>query len=80
MPTNNGLLTVEPVSGSELLMHNFGNKLARGVDLTSAERFAACTIVAQDNANRFGPTPDTFTVEQPDLPESVKGAIADYNS
>ena len=61
-------------------MHNFSNKLARGGELTSAERFAACTIVAHDNSARFGPTPETFKLDQPDLPESVKGALANYSS
>ncbi len=82
MPINvqDGGITVKPLRGSEIAMHNLGNKLARGQELNTNEFFQAVSLASQNIREKFGPVPANMEVNPPDLPESTKGVLANYAS
>ena len=71
-------LTVPTIKGSDLLLHDLGSKVARGVELNSPERVMAISTAAYTESGRYGPTIETFELKPMDLPESTKGVLADY--
>ena len=69
---------VEPVSKTDLVLHSIGRKVASGADLSMPERLMAMTATAQVTANNYGPGPEDMVVQAPELPEMVKGVLANY--
>ena len=43
-----------------------------------SERLMAMTATAQSTADRYGPGPADMVLQPPDLPETVKGVLANY--
>ena len=72
--------SVPIVDGNEILMRSFNNKMSRGVELNSPERFMAISAANYESAGKFGPTIEEYTVATPELPESTKGVLANYAS
>jgi hypothetical protein len=66
------------VSGSEILLGSLGRKLSHGGELNNPEQLMAVSNAAKMTAGYYGPTPEEFTITKPELPESVKGVLADY--
>lgn len=71
---------LEPVSSNEAVLTQIGRKLGSGVELSLPERLMAMTATAKSTANYYGPGPAEMVIQQPDLPETVKGVLANYIS
>lgn len=71
---------LEPVSAPETVLTTLGRKLGSGSDLTLAERLMAMTATAKSTANSYGPGPADMVLQKPELPETVKGVLANYIS
>ena len=69
---------VKPVDITENVLTMLGRKMSSGRDLTMSERLMAMTATAQTTSNRYGPGPADMVVQQPELPETVKGVLANY--
>ena len=69
---------IKVISGSEILLGDLGRKLSHGGELNNPEQLMAVSNAARQTAGYYGPTPEEFTIRQPELPESVKGVLADY--
>lgn len=69
---------VEPVSKTELVLTSLGRKMGSGAELTMPERLMAMTATAQVTANNYGPGPEDMVLQKPELPEMVKGVLANY--
>lgn len=69
---------LEPISTTEGVLRTLGRKLNSGVELTMPERLMAMTATAQVTANNYGPGPADMVLQQPELPETVKGVLAHY--
>ena len=63
---------------TENVLTMLGRKMSSGRDLTMSERLMAMTATAQTTSNRYGPGPADMVVQQPELPETVKGVLANY--
>lgn len=70
----------QPVDATENVLTHLGRKVASGIELSMAERLMASTATAQVTADRYGPGPADMVVQQPQLPETVKGVLASYIS
>lgn len=70
--------TIKPVSITENVLTMLGRKVRSGRDLTMSERLMAMTATAQSTADRYGPGPADMVLQPPDLPETVKGVLANY--
>lgn len=71
---------LEPVSRTDAVLTQLGRKIGSGSELSLPERLMAMTATAQATANRYGPGPADMVVQQPQLPETVKGVLASYIS
>lgn len=60
------------------VMTNLGRKVASNMELTTVERMMAMTASVQMNSDRYGPGPAEMRLETPELPETVKGILANY--
>ena len=60
------------------VLTSLGRKIGAGQELTTTERLMAMTATAQSTADRYGPGPADMVVQQPELPETVKGVLASY--
>ena len=69
---------VKPVDITENVLTMLGRKMSSGRDLTMSERLMAMTATAQTTSNRYGPGPADMVVQQPELPETVKGVLANF--
>ncbi|MBD5641035.1 MAG: hypothetical protein HDQ91_01275 [Desulfovibrio sp.] len=69
-----------PVSRTEMVLTHLGRKIGSGADLAMSERLMAMTAAAQVTANNYGPGPAEMVLQQPQLPETVKGILAGYIS
>lgn len=69
-------LTVHTVAGTDLVMQNIGNKLARGSELTNIEHLIPISVAAHDANTRL--MPDLTQPVHQELPEVAKGAIANH--
>jgi hypothetical protein len=69
---------VQPISATEIVLSTLGNKYISGRELTLAERLMALSASAQILAGEYGPGPAEMVVTPPELPESVKGLLANY--
>ena len=69
---------VKPVDITENVLNMLGRKMSSGRDLTMSERLMAMTATAQTTSNRYGPGPADMVVQQPELPETVKGVLANF--
>ena len=70
--------TIKPVNITENVLTMLGRKVSSGRDLTMSERLMAMTATAQSTADRYGPGPADMVLQTPDLPETVKGVLANY--
>ena len=70
--------TIKPVNITENVLTMLGRKVSSGRDLTMSERLMAMTATAQSTADRYGPGPADMVLQPPDLPETVKGVLANY--
>ncbi len=70
--------TIKPVNITENVLTMLGRKVRSGRDLTMSERLMAMTATAQSTADRYGPGPAEMVLQPPDLPETVKGVLANY--
>lgn len=61
-----------------LVLTNLGRKFVTGGKLTMAENLMALSAAAATTADSYGPGPATMVVKTPELPESVKGLLANY--
>lgn len=69
---------IEPVSKTDLVLTSLGRKVGSGAALSMPERLMAMTATAQVTANNYGPGPEDMVVQAPELPEMVKGVLANY--
>lgn len=69
---------IEPTSVTENVLRSLGRKIGSGVELTIPERLMAMTATAQVTANNYGPGPEDMVLQRPELPETVKGVLANY--
>ena len=65
-------------AANENVLTMLGRKVSSGRDLTMSERLMAMTATAQSTADRYGPGPADMVLQPPDLPETVKGVLANY--
>ena len=70
--------TVSPLSLSENVLTILGNKLAAGQELTMTERLMALSASGAIIANKYGPGPAEMVLAPPQLPEDVRGLLANY--
>ena len=70
--------TVSPLNISEDVLGILGNKIASGRELTMAERMMALSASGAIVASAYGPGPTELVVKTPELPENVKGMLANY--
>ena len=70
--------TVSPLNISENILGILGNKVAAGRTLTMAERMMALSAAGAITASAYGPGPAEMVVKTPELPENVKGMLANY--
>lgn len=69
---------VSPMAITENVLTMLGNKISSGRDLTMSERLMAMTASARSTSNAYGPGPAEMELKTPELPESVKGVLANY--
>lgn len=69
---------VSPMAIAENVLTMLGNKVGSGRDLTMSERLMAMTASARSTSNSYGPGPAEMELKTPELPESVKGVLANY--
>lgn len=69
---------LEPTSATENVLRALGRKVGSGVELTLPESLMAMTATAQSTANNYGPGPAEMRLQRPELPETVKGVLAQY--
>ena len=69
---------LEPVSATETVLRTLGRKIGSGSELSMPERLMAMTATAQVTANNYGPGPEDMVLQRPELPEMVKGVLANY--
>ncbi|WP_022656983.1 hypothetical protein [uncultured Desulfovibrio sp.] len=70
--------SIKPVNITENVLTMLGREISSGRELTIPERLMAMTAAAQSTANRYGPGPADMVLQPPDLPETVKGVLANY--
>lgn len=73
-------IKIEPISANENVLFALGRKVGAGSELTLAENCMALGAAAQVTKNNYGPGPAEMEVKQLELPESVKGILAEYSS
>ncbi len=76
----NDIPAPDPVRGSRMILEGAGRRYVTGQNLTIAETNMSVIASAQENANKFGPGPQDFTVSTPDIPESVKGSLVSHGT
>ena len=69
---------LEPVSSNEAVLQQLGRKIGSGMELSMPERLMAMTATAKSTANYYGPGPAEMVLQKPELPETVKGVLANY--
>ena len=69
---------LEPVSSNEAVLQQLGRKIGSGMELSMPERLMAMTATAKSTANYYGPGPADMVLQKPELPETVKGVLANY--
>ena len=69
---------LQPISANEAVITQLGRKLSSGVELSLPERLMAMTATARSTADTYGPGPAEMVVQKPELPETVKGVLAQY--
>ncbi len=70
--------TVSPLSLSENVLTILGNKLAAGQELTMTERLMALSAAGAIVASKYGPGPAEMVLTPPQLPEDIRGLLANY--
>jgi hypothetical protein len=73
-------LATGTLSNTDMVMSMLGSKVASGQKLTLAEDLIAMTMTTRILFESMGPTPSTMKVRPVELPENVKGVLADYAS
>lgn len=71
-------IKIEPTSVTENVLSALGRKVGAGAELTLSERLMAMTATAQTTKNMYGPGPADMVLQKPELPETVKGVLAQY--
>lgn len=72
------LTIAKPLDITESVLTMLGTKVSTGHELTMPERLMAMTATAQTTADRYGPGPADMVLQKPELPEVVKGVLANY--
>ena len=75
--TDMGLVS-PTVRGVDMVMHNLGNKLSRGVSLTSGEQLIPITVGAHSAMYAYGSDMAHFRLSEKAMPEIALGALANY--
>ena len=73
-------LTVKPVSAVENTLSILGRKFVSTGNLTPPEELMARTTAARELRSYYGPDLKDIEVHTTELPESVKGLLADHAS
>ena len=73
-------IKIEPTSANENVLTSLGRKIGAGSELTLPERLMAMTATARSTKNYYGPGPADMVLQKPELPETVKGVLAQYIS
>lgn len=68
----------QPIDGAETVLYSLGSKLSAGRELVNVENIMAMSTAASVSKRQFGPGPDEMQVSRPELPEQVKGVLAQY--
>ncbi|HJA79532.1 hypothetical protein [uncultured Desulfovibrio sp.] len=71
-------LTTPVVDANQAILGFLGRKLDNGQELTGIENLMAMTASAKELRQDYGPTPADMQLEKPELPETVKGVLANY--
>ncbi|MBB5143351.1 hypothetical protein [Desulfovibrio intestinalis] len=69
---------ISPLGTSEIILSMLGRKVASGQSLTITECLMALSASGAIIAREYGPGPAEMTVNVPQLPETVKGLLANY--
>lgn len=69
---------LEPISANENVLRSIGRKVGNGSELTLAENLIAMTATAEAIHSNYGPGPTEMVMKKPELPETVKGVLAQY--
>lgn len=69
---------LEPMGATENVLRAIGRKVGNGSELTLAENLMAMTATARTTSDYYGPGPAEMTIKKPELPETVKGVLANY--
>ncbi len=70
----------KPNNGSEIILGDVGRRYAAGQKLSMTDENMAITATTKQNADQFGPSITDFTVSGPELPEQVKGTLAQHST
>lgn len=68
----------QPTSANENVLRAIGRKIGAGAELTLPERLVALTAASRVTADNYGPGPEDMVLQRPELPEAVKGILANY--
>lgn len=71
--------TIEPTNKAENVLGILGRKMSSGRELSLAENLMAMTATSAVTADRYGPGPEAMQLNKPELPEVVKGVLANYS-
>ncbi|MFT4301957.1 MAG: hypothetical protein QM579_09400 [Desulfovibrio sp.] len=69
---------ISPLSISESVLSTLGRKVASGQNLTMTECLMVLSASGAIIASEYGPGPAEMSVKVPQLPETVKGLLANY--
>ena len=72
-------LSIPVLDANQVVLGFLGRKLGSGQELTIMEDFMAMTASAKELRQNYGPTPAEMQLERPELPETVKGVLANYS-
>ena len=71
-------LSIPVMDANQVVLSFLGRKLGNGQELTMSEDFMAMTASVKELRQDYGPTPAEMQLERPELPETVKGVLANY--
>lgn len=71
---------LHPAEPYENILSALSRKISNGSELTIPERLMASSATAQVIHADYGPTPAQMELARPDLPETVKGVLAQYSA
>ncbi len=69
-----------PHRGSEIILGDVGRRYAAGQKLSITDENMAMLAATSEKASEYGPDVADFTVQRPDIPETVKGTLAKHST